>query len=222
MAQDSQRLHHPRRSDAGHAGVLMVSYYFKAVASDGKLRTGTIHAETDKWVATELRRQGLTPVYVGLEPKKSLEFKFPSFTRGKRRNVLFFTQELSTLLNAGVPLDRALSITSELTEGRSFQVIVLDVLRVLKGGKSLAESLATHPEYFSDLYVNMVRAGEASGSLASVFERLAEFERIRDDLRGYIISSMIYPGLLATVGLASISILLGFVVPKFATIFEGS
>ena len=200
----------------------MTSFYFKAVASDGKLRTGTIHAETDRWVAQELRRQGLTPVYVGLERKKSLEFKLPALIRGKRRDVLFFTQELSTLLNAGVPLDRALSITSELTERASFQVIVSDVLRVLKGGKSLAESLATHPEYFSELFVNMVRAGEASGSLAAVFERLAEFERTRDDLRGYIISSMVYPCLLALVGIGSIVVLMSFVVPRFAGVFEQS
>jgi general secretion pathway protein F len=93
---------------------------------------------------------------------------------------------------------------------------------VLKGGKSLADSLAVHPEYFSDLYINMVRAGEASGALATIFERLSEFERTRDDLRNYIVSSMIYPALLATVGLASITILLTFVVPRFAQIFEGS
>ncbi len=123
---------------------------------------------------------------------------------GGRRDVLFFTQELSTLLNAGVPLDRALSITAELTERPAFRFIVLDILRVLKGGRSLADSLATHPDYFTDLYINMVRAGEASGALAVIFERLAEFERSRDDLRNYIISSMIYPALLAGVGLASI------------------
>ena len=99
---------------------------------------------------------------------------------------------------------------------------MLDVLRVLKGGKSLADSLATHPDYFSDLYINMVRAGEASGALAAIFERLAEFERSRDDLRNYIISSMIYPALLALVGLASILLLLTFVVPRFASIFAGS
>jgi general secretion pathway protein F len=200
----------------------MTSFYFKAVASDGKLRTGTIQADTDKFVAQELRRQGLTPVYVGSEAQKSLEFKLPSFIRGKRRDVLFFTQELSTLLNAGVPLDRALSITTELTEHASFQVIVSDVLRVLKGGKSLAESLATHPEYFSELFINMVRAGEASGSLAAVFERLAEFERTRDDLRGYIISSMVYPCLLSLVGIGSITVLMSFVVPRFASVFEQS
>ena len=87
-----------------------------------------------------------------------------------------------------------------MTERPSFRFIVLDVLRVLKGGRSLADSLGTHPDYFSDLYINMVRAGEASGSLAVIFERLAEFERSRDDLRNYIISSMIYPALLACVG----------------------
>ena len=97
---------------------------------------------------------------------------------------------------------------------------MLDVLRVLKGGRSLADSLGTHPEYFSDLYVNMVRAGEASGAMAAIFERLAEFERSRDDLRNFIVSSMIYPALLAVVGLGSIVILLTFVVPKFATIFS--
>jgi len=200
----------------------MATFFFRAVASDGKLRTGSLTAETDKTVARELRKQGLTPIYVGIEQKKSFDLKLPAFATGHRRDVLFFTQELSTLLNAGIPVDRALSITGELTERSKFRFIVLDILRVLKGGKTLADSLGTHPEYFSDLYVNMVRAGEASGSLASVFERLAEFEKSRDELRNYIISSMIYPALLATVGCASIIVLLTFVVPKFASIFDDS
>src|ERR1700732_1906733 len=178
----------------------MTNFYFKAVASDGQLRTGTIHAETERWVAQELRRQGLTPVFVGTEQKKSFELKLPGFSGAKRRDVLFFTQEISTLLNAGVPLDRALTITSELTERPNFRTIVLDVLRVLKGGKSLADSLAAHPKYFGDLYVNMVRAGEASGALAAVFDRLAEFERSRDELTGDIILSQNYPGVLLVVG----------------------
>jgi general secretion pathway protein F len=199
----------------------MATFFFRAVASDGKVRSGSLTGDDEKIVARELRKQGLTPIYVGVAPKGApFEIKLPSFGKFKRRDVLFFTQELSTLLNAGVPLDRALTITGELTERPAFRFIVLDVLRVLKGGRSLADSLATHPDYFSDLYINMVRAGEASGALASIFERLAEFERSRDDLRNFIISSMIYPALLATVGLASIVILITFVVPKFATIFS--
>ncbi len=199
----------------------MATFFFRAVASDGKVRAGSLSAENEKFVARELRKQGLTPVYVGAQPKKSgIEIRLPSFSGRRRRDILFFTQELSTLLNAGVPLDRAISITSELTERSGFRLVVMDLLRVLKGGRSLADSLATHPEYFSDLYVNMVRAGEASGALAAVFERLAEFERTRDDLRGYIVSSMIYPALLATVGVVSVFVLLNFVVPRFAQVFS--
>src|SRR5438874_10042939 len=162
---------------------MATTFFFRAVASDGKVRTGSLPGVDEKLVARELRKQGLTPIYVGIAPKSAaIEFKLPSFGVGKRRDVLFFTQELSTLLNAGVPLDRALSITAELTERASFKLIVLDVLRVLKSGRSLADSLGTHRDYFSDLYTNMVRAGEASGSLAAIFERLAEFERTSDDV----------------------------------------
>jgi general secretion pathway protein F len=200
------------------------TFFFRAVASDGKVRTGSLTGPDEKLVARELRKQGLTPIYVGVAPKgTSFELKLPAFGKsGRRRDILFFTQELSTLLNSSVPLDRALAITAELTERAAFRFVVLDVLRVLKSGKSFADSLASHPDYFSDLYTNMVRAGEASGSLAAIFERLAEFERTRDDLRSYIIGSMIYPALLATVGFASIILLLTFVVPKFASIFNDS
>src|SRR5271154_155632 len=199
---------------------MATAFHFRAVASDGKIRTGILSAENDRSVVNELRRQGLTPVYVGVEQKKGFEIALPSFHRGRRKDVLFFTQELSTLLNAGIPLDRAISITAELTERGSFRSLVLDVVRVLKGGKSLADSLATHPSHFSELYINMVRAGEASGALAQIFDRLAEFERTRDDLRGYIVSSLIYPALLTLVGIGSIFILLNFVVPRFAMIFS--
>ena len=200
---------------------MATAYHFRAVAPDGKLRTGTISAENDRLAAGELKRQGLIPVYVGQEQKaqrKALEL--PTLDRGKRADVLFFTQELSTLLNAGVPLDRALSITSELTTRPQFKNVIADVLRLIKGGKSLADGLGAQHGYFSELYVNMVRAGEASGSLAQIFERLSEFERTRDDLRGYIISSLIYPGLLTLVGLGSVIVLLEFVVPRFAQIFS--
>lgn len=196
------------------------TFHYRAIAADGKLRSGVITADDSKSVARQLVRQGLTPVYVGFEEKKTAGIQLPSFNSGRRRDVLFFTQELSTLLNSGVPLDRALSITSELTTRPQFRAIVLDILRSIKGGKTLADSLALHPDYFSDLFINMVRAGEASGSLGQIFERLSEFERSRDELRSYIVSSMIYPGLLAVVGAGSIFVILNFVVPRFATIFD--
>ena len=196
------------------------SFHFRAVNAEGKSRSGTLTGENDKEVARELRKQGLTPVYVGLEQNKSFEFELPDFGGGRKKEVLFFTTELTTLLNSGIPVDRALQISTELTEKPAFRMVILDVLRVLKGGRSLADSLATHPKYFTDLYVNMVRAGEASGSLGVIFERLSEFEKTRDELRGYIISSMVYPALLSLVGAGSVFVLMNFVVPRFAQVFE--
>ncbi len=201
----------------------MTSFYFKAVAPDGQVRTGSFPAETDRRVAAELRRQGLTPVYIGTSPQRSgFDWKLPEFGGARRKSVLYFTQELATLLNAGIPLDRALSISNELTEQKNFQAVGAEVLRAIKGGKTLADALAAHPAYFSDIYVNMVRAGEASGQLHTMFDRLAEFERTRDELRGYVISSLVYPALLAFVGLCSVIVLLYFVVPRFAQVFQES
>ncbi len=201
----------------------MTSFYFKAVAPDGQVRTGSFPAETDRRVAAELRRQGLTPVYIGTSPQRSaFDWKMPEFGGARRKSVLYFTQELATLLNAGIPLDRALSISNELTEQKNFQAVGAEVLRAIKGGKTLADALAAHPAYFSDIYVNMVRAGEASGQLHTMFDRLAEFERTRDELRGYVISSLVYPALLAFVGMCSVIVLLYFVVPRFAQVFQES
>lgn len=198
----------------------MATFQFKAVAPDGKARSGALTAESPGAVALELRRQGLTPVHIGLGEAASRGFKLPSFSSVGARDIRFFTQEMATLLSSGVPVDRALSIVSDLTERPEFRIVVLDVLRVLKGGRSLADSLATHPNIFGELFVNMVRAGEAGGSLSQVFERMAEYERSRDDLRGYIVSAMVYPILLGLVGAGSIFVLLYYVVPKFATMFE--
>ena len=200
----------------------MATWHFRAVGADGRVRTGTLPGDDEKRVVEELRRQGLMPVYVGTGPSGSRAFRLPKLQFGKRRDVLFFTQELSTLLNAGVPVDRALSISSELSERADFKGVIQEILRTLKGGKSLADSLAQKPDYFPEFYVNMVRAGEASGSLAEIFQRLSEYEKQKDELRGYIVSSMVYPALLTLVGAASIFVLLYFVVPRFAAVFNDS
>jgi general secretion pathway protein F len=198
----------------------MTTFQFRAVTAEGKQRTGSYTAENAKLVASELRRQGLTPTYIGFEKASGLQFELPEFGGAKRRDVLFFTQELATLLASSIPVDRALSIVSELTERPAFRAVVMDILRLLKGGKPLADCLSTHSKHFSELYINMVRAGEASGSLATVFQRLAQFERNRDELRGYIVSSLMYPLLLGMTGIGAIVVLMYFVVPRFATIFE--
>ena len=161
--------------------------------------------KTDGWRLGSCSGKGLTPVYVGTSKPANWSFTLPKW-RGKRlQDVLRFTEGTATLLNAGVPIDRGLSIVGEMTERPEFRTIVAEILRSIRSGKSFAESLAEHDEYFSELYVSMIRAGEVSGSLALVMDRLAAFERARDELRGYIISSLMYPVLLILVRAARFS-----------------
>jgi len=200
----------------------MATFHYKAMAADGSARAGTLVAEDDRLATRELQRQGLTPIFVGDSKPTGFSFSLPKFRRRRAAEVLHFTQETATLLNAGVPLDRALSITVELTEKDDFRTVVQQMQRTLRGGKSFAETLSGHPEVFSDLYVNMVRAGEVSGTLPLVMDRLAEFEVQRDELRSYIVSSLTYPALLAVVGAGSIFVLLRFVIPSFAEAFTQS
>ena len=201
----------------------MATFHFRALAANGKVLTGVLASDDVRSVSRELRRQGMTPVFIGTAKPGGFSIPLPKFGRGRRvRDVLHFTQEIATLLTAGIPLDRALQIASELTERKQFQGVIADVLRSLRGGKSFADSLAGHPEYFTDLYLSMVRAGEVSGSLSVVMDRLAEFERVRDELRGYLVSSLTYPALLSIVGAGSIFVLLKFVIPRFADAFAQS
>ena len=200
----------------------MSTYHYKALAADGKTRLGTLVADDDRVASRELRRQGLTPVFIGTSRPGGLSLKLPQFGKRRSHDILHFTQEVATLVNAGVPLERALSITSELTERPQFQSVIADLLKALRGGKSFAESLAAQEGVFSELYVSMVRAGEVSGSLPLVMDRLADFERSRDELRGYIISSLTYPALLSLVGAGSVFVLLRFVIPRFAEAFTAS
>jgi len=199
----------------------MAIFVYKAVNNQGRPSEGRLDAVDTRSAAFRLQSMGLIPVSIE-EPKavRAGGFRFQQFQRISHKDILFFTEELSTLVKAGLPLDRSLSITAELAAKPAMRAIIEDVLRQIKGGKSLAEALAAHPKQFSKLYVNMIRAGEAGGVLDVILGRLVEFERTADELRGYLISSMIYPCLLTAVGMGSIGILFYFVIPKFAAIFE--
>jgi general secretion pathway protein F len=198
----------------------MATFTYKAVNPQGRFAEGRLEAADSRTAAARLQNMGLIPVSIEepAKPRRRL-LKF-SIQRVTRKDILFFTEELSTLVRAGLPLDRSLSITAELTSKPALRAVIQDVLNQIKGGKSLAESLAAHPRHFSRLYVNMIRAGEAGGVLDVILGRLVEFERAADELRGYLVTSLIYPCLLTAVGMGSVGILLYFVIPKFASIFE--
>ena len=136
------------------------------------------------------------------------------------RDLLVFTQELSTLLSSGLPIDRSLRILGSLTENRKLGETVKDVLQRVEGGSSLAEALGFHSGVYPKLYVNMVRAGETGGFLETILTRLSHYLQSAKEVRETLFSVMIYPLILTFVSGVSIVILVTFVVPRFAKIFS--
>ncbi len=203
----------------------MAQYQYRATDYQGKIVEGAMEAGEERSVVLRLQERGLIPLRIGaggasVAPARTA-IPLPSFGGGKRvknKDVLIFTQELSTLLAAGMPLDRSLTTLAELAPG-DLKRVTTEVLNSVRGGTSLAEALAQHPKAFLPLYVNMVKAGEIGGVLDEVLNRLVDYLRNVQELRDEVRSAMTYPILLTGVGAVSVTVLLVFVLPKFATMF---
>jgi general secretion pathway protein F len=202
----------------------MTAYLYRAATPEGKIVEGTMEAPDNGAVALKLQDMGLLPIKVDFASSKSLlmrEIEWP-WKRRKvgRKHLLVFTQELHTMVRSGIPLDRSLAVLGQLAENPALAEVVEDVLKRVKGGKSFAEALAEHPATFPKIYVNMVRAGEVGGALEEVLSRLIVYLESSENLRTYVVGALIYPALLSMVGVASITILTLFVVPRFAAVFQ--
>jgi general secretion pathway protein F len=191
---------------------------------EGKMVSGTMEGSDGGTVSLKLQEMGLFPVRIAYAARRSVftrEMEWPwRQKKVRRKDLLVFTQELHTLVRSGFPLDRSLAILGQLAESPAMAEVVQDVLKEVKGGKSISEALAKYPEVFPKVYVNMVKAGEMGGALEEILGRLAAYLVTSEDLRSYVVGAMIYPALLSAVGLASVTILTLFVVPRFATIFK--
>lgn len=176
-------------------------------------------------VVERLQRDAYFPIHVAPQRERpALAGLKLGALRGQRvrgRDLVAFTQQLATLIEAGLPLDRALAIQEGLTPNPRLRAITGDVLRSVRGGTSLGEALAKHhPRPFSRLYINMVRAGERGGVLEPTLRRLAEFLEEAQEFRDTLVSAIIYPSLLTVVGGACVVFLMTFVIPRFADIFR--
>jgi general secretion pathway protein F len=184
-------------------------------------------AETERAVLTKLQDLGYLPLRItpGKNGGRSL-FSLPKRVGGsgkiKNKDLLLFTQELKTLLRAGLPLDRSLMILQELTVKENFRDIIHDVISKIKGGKSLADAMAEYPQIFPKVYVNMIRAGEMGGVVPQVLEDITAYLERDAEMRNYLISSLIYPAIVTFMMIASILVMILFVIPKFSQIFESS
>jgi general secretion pathway protein F len=188
-----------------------------ATTMDGTMVEGVIEAPTQDSAIERLKNSGVIPIKVAA-PRESFRKKL-TFGRSKA-DLLTFTTELSVLLNAGLPLDRGLNVLSETSENKEMKAVVQSILKSIREGSSFSESLKKHPKVFPVLYINMIRAGEAGGVLATVLDKLNEFLESTKELKDNVISAMIYPAILGITGGFSIIILLTFVLPKFTAIFS--
>ena len=206
----------------------MPVYAYKGLSQDGRAVNGIIDADTPKAARQKLRGSGIFPTDLTEEQRQTLrqaaeapaQFSLTRLVdRIKPQELALLTRQLSTLVGAGLPLVDCLSALIEQVESARIKRTLSHIREQVTEGTSLADALKSHPRIFSDLYVNMVRAGEASGALDLVLLRLADYTENYAALRDKVRSALTYPTLMAIVGSSILFFLLSYVVPKVTKIF---
>jgi general secretion pathway protein F len=200
----------------------MPVFEYKAVSPAGDTVQGTMEAGSLERVIAKLQEAGNIPLQAREAGKGG--FSLSVLRSGRRgvgaREVGEFTQQLATLLGAGLPLDRSLQVLLELTDNQRLRRMVADVRERVREGGSLSDALEAQHGTFSRLYINMVRAGEIGGTLDATLDRLTEYLERSKELRDSVISALIYPILLILLAAGSLILLLVYVIPQFTPIFE--
>ena len=199
----------------------MPLFEYKAVTPAGETMTGEMDAPSKELVIAHLQESGNIPVSA---KEVGSGFRLSTLFRGRRglkqSEIGDLTQQLSTLLGAGLPLDRSLGILAELAENERVQDTVEKIRNRVREGGSLSEALEERHGVFSRFYINMVRAGEIGGSLDQTLSRMAEYLERSKELKDSVISAMVYPALLVVLAIASLILLMGYVIPQFTPMFE--
>lgn len=206
----------------------MPVYEYTALTGAGKKIKGVIDADSSTAARQKIRGQGNYPVEIKetstkiTTAAKTSLFSLQLSPRVKQQEVHIATRQLATLLGAGIPLVPSLNGLIDQTDNRSFKTILTQIKDAVNEGNTLTSALAEHPRLYSRIYTNMVQAGEASGSLDVVLERLAEFGENQHALRSRIRAAMLYPIFMAVVGIVVLFVLITFVVPSITSVFEGT
>lgn len=203
----------------------MPLYLYKAVNRDGETIEEEREAADEAALLFILQNEGLLPIRVSLAQSRPFALLRKAGRRNKisYKQVSLFTRELLTLLEAGLPLDRALVILLDLTSNDpDFNTMIGKILDKVKGGAQLSDALEAQGTIFSRFYLNLIRAGEAGGALETVLERLSHYLDNSKELRDTVTTALIYPAILVTLSIASLLLLLTFVVPQFTEMFESA
>ncbi|MFH1962394.1 MAG: type II secretion system F family protein, partial [bacterium] len=194
-------------------GVRMSTFTYKAADKDGIIHEGIAKGETEASVVEYLRQKRLCPIKI-LPKKDNVFFKL------KRKESGLIIQQLSSLIHAGITIDKGLDILVRVTENKQRKEILLQIKEDIQKGNSLSAALSAYPHLFSNLEIVMIRIGETSGTLDLALERITELFKKQEALMSRIISMLIYPFLMIGVGGLVITTVLVFVIPRFVSIFQ--
>lgn len=200
----------------------MAVYAWEGRTRAGEVKKGDMEASNESAVMAQLRQQKILPTKVKEKGKGlSMDIKIPGLgeTVGEK-DVVIFTRQFSTMVDAGLPLVQGLDILASQQENKTFKGIITQVKESVEGGSTLADAMKKHPKVFDDLYVNLVAAGEVGGILDNILTRLAVYIEKSMRLKSQVKSAMVYPIGLATVAVVVTVVMLIFVIPVFAKMFE--
>ncbi len=206
----------------------MPFFKYKAVSSAGEVQEGVLEAASTSAAVARVQSMGLIPIRaeeagaVGGAPAAGARAQLFQRRNINQTDIGVMSRELATLLRAGLPLDRSFEILINLSGKPRMAELLANIRNEVRGGSSLSKALDSQKGVFSRFYVNMIRAGEAGGSLPTVMLRLAEYMERAKALRDNVTASLTYPALLAVVSLGAVVVLLGLVVPRFKPIFAGA
>lgn len=195
-----------------------VYFLYEGTDKRGSRIKGEMEGFNPELVKAALRKQGITPLKVKKKPKSLFG------AGGKKiipKDIAIFARQLATMMSSGVPLVQAFEIVGRGHEKPSMQDLILGIKNDVEGGTTLAQAMAKQPKYFDDLFVSLVNAGEQSGTLETLLDKVATYKEKTEELKGKIKKALFYPAAVVVVAFIVTTILLLFVVPQFEKVFEG-
>ncbi len=187
--------------------------------SKGRIQSGELTANTKDEVIAQLRRQNIIPTSVTKKPKSLFSFGLPG-GKPKDKDLVIFTRQFATMIDAGLPLVQALEILAKQTENKTLAKTITDIKNDVEGGSTYADALKKHPRIFTELYANMVAAGEAGGILDTILNRLSQYIEKAMKLKRQVKAAMIYPSVIVSVAVIVVWVIMVKVIPTFAAMFN--
>lgn len=200
----------------------MPNYVYKARNIDGTVVAGSIQSESQRGVILKLKQQRLMVISAEEEKPNVLLNILNKFKMGggvKLKDMVIFSRQLSTLINAGIPIVQCLNVLIDQVDNRNFKKIIMNVREDIEKGTSITMALVKHPKVFNQLYTSMVKSGESGGVLDEVLERIAAYLEAQQSLRRKVVTAMTYPAVVTAVTIGIVLLLLGVVIPKFKDVF---